>query len=172
MAEGEVEGAREELRMLYRLEARSAEGVRRNRWVVVFYGFLVYVLILLAARPLAGEDDLLRLFIVSAFSLVVLVFSIWFLASSKRYLLASRARLADISGQFSEAFRKTVGSPDPRELQQGETSLLIFFAGLLTAGWFVTNLLLYRLEPVVIFILLAFSLYIWLVSIITLLSIS
>ena len=56
--------------------------------------------------------------------------------------------------------------------RRDETPLLIFFAGLLTAGWFITNLLLYRLDPVVVFILLAFSIYIWLVSVIALLSIS
>lgn len=158
--------------MLYNLEAQASEAVRRNRWLALFYGFLVYVLILLAARPLVGEEDLLRLLIVSAFSLVVLVFSIWFLASTKRRLNTIRGRLAELAAQFSESFRRVVSLEELREHRRDDTSLLIFFAGLLTAGWFVTNLLLYRLDPVVVFILMAFAIYIWLVSIITLLSIS
>ncbi len=172
MAEAEANGSREELRMLYHLEARAAEGVRRNRWVVLFYGFLVYVLILLAARPLVGEGDVLRLLVVSAFSLIVLVFSIWFLASSKRHLAALSGKLAEIAGQLSQGLRQPALFEEPREYRRDDTPLLIFFAGLLTAGWFITNLLLYRLDPVVIFILLAFSFYIWLVSIIALLSVS
>lgn len=171
MGEAERDGTGEELRMLYRLEAGTIESVKRNQWIVLFYGFLIYVLILLAARPLTDGRDLLRLAIVSVFSLMVLVFSLWFLAATKRHLSAIRGTLSEISSQFSESFRR-LSLGDPHAHRRDDTPLLIFFAGLLTGGWFITNMLLYELDPVVLFIFLAFSIYIWLVSIITLLSIS
>ncbi len=165
----------EDIRLQYRIDADNIEHLKRRQWLGMYYSLLLYAAIFslkkVSIQSVENVPDEIRMGILFLLATFVLIFSLWFLRSTKGTLNEYRKRQRQLAETMCKKFREILPPEQITSKKNQDIVILGSFGAIHVTGWLILDLVILNLSFEFLCLFILFGFLAWILFIISCLTV-